>query len=83
MQSGVYRKVKASGRGKGGGIGELYQFLHIERDHYDGHERIAYIPLRIEPEWAGTVRVCSIIREDFERMFEWVGEGLPASQEKI
>jgi len=80
MRFGVYKKVKSSGKGKGTGVGELYQFLHIERDHYDGHEIIAYIPLRIEPEWAGTVRICSIIREDFERMFEYIGEGLPKGE---
>jgi hypothetical protein len=50
MKFGVYRKVKASGKGKGGGLGELYQFLLIARDHYSGEEFIIYIPLRIEPE---------------------------------
>lgn len=77
MKFGVYRKIKASGKGKGTGIGKLYQFLMIARDHYDGHHVIVYIPLRIEPEWAGTVRPCIIDRKDFERMFEFVGEGLP------
>jgi len=77
MQSGVYRKVQVSGKGKGGGIGELYQFLNLTRDHYTGAEGVVYIPLRIEPEWAGTLRCCYILREDFKRMFEYVGEGLP------
>jgi len=77
MQAGVYRKVRASGRGKGTGVGNLYQFLLLSRDHFDGHEYVTYIPLRIEPEWAGTVRPCTITREDFEQMFEYVGEGLP------
>jgi hypothetical protein len=36
-----------------------------------------YIPLRIEPEWAGTVRPCYMPRAAFERKFEYVGEGLP------
>jgi len=77
MKWGVYRKVQASGRGKGGGIGEFYQFLLLVRDHYDGSEGVVYIPLRVEPQWAGTVRPCYLPRADFERMFEFVGEGLP------
>ncbi len=77
MKYGVYRKVSVSGKGKGGGVGELYQFIGVGRDHHTGAESIIYIPLRIEPEWAGTVRMCVIAREDFERMFEYVGEGLP------
>lgn len=77
MRFGVYRKIKASGHGSGTGIGELYQFVNISRDHYTGEPLVTYIPLRIEPNWAGTVRNCTIPREDFERMFEFVAEGLP------
>lgn len=77
MKFGVYRKVKASGHGKGGGIGELYQFLLLARSHYTGAECVIYVPLRIEAEWAGTIRPCFIPRSDFEEMFEYVGEGLP------
>lgn len=77
MQFGVYRKVQSSGRGSGGGIGEFYQFLMLFRDHYTGEQSVIYVPLRIEPQWAGTVRCCGIPRADFERMFEYVGEGLP------
>lgn len=77
MKTGVYRKVKASGRGKGTGVGNLYQFLLLSRDHFTGEHLVTYVPLRIEPEWAGTVRCCTIGRMDFERMFEFVGEGLP------
>jgi hypothetical protein len=79
MMFGVYRKTEASGYGKGGGIGELYQFLLVARDHYSGAESIVYIPLRVEPEWAGTVRACILPRKDWEHMFEYVGEGLPKS----
>jgi len=78
MQAGVYRKVAVSGRGKGGGIGELYLFINLSRDHYGkGPDLVTYVPLRIEPEWAGTLRHCYLPRSDFERMFEYVGEGLP------
>jgi hypothetical protein len=77
MQDGVYRKIQVSGRGKGGGIGELYQYNGIHREHFTGEEYVSYIPLRIESEWAGTVRRCIIKRKDFEKMFEFVGEGLP------
>lgn len=38
-----------------------------------------YIPLRIEPEWAGTVRPCILERARFEAKFEYVSEGLPAN----
>lgn len=81
MRTGVYRKVQASGRGKGTGIGHYYQFLLLARDHFTGTHVVIYIPLRIEAEWAGTVRPCAIARADFERMFEFVGEGLPANPE--
>jgi hypothetical protein len=77
MKSGVYRKVKVSGKGKGTGVGELYQFVCVSRNHYTGEPSVLYIPLRIEPEWAGTLRFCDIPRKDFEEMFEYVGEGLP------
>jgi len=54
MKFGVYRKVQASGRGKGTGVGQLYQFVTLARDHYGkGPDLVAYTPLRIEPEWAG------------------------------
>jgi len=78
VQSGVYKKVKSSGRGQGGGVGELYQFIALTRNHYTGKQSVVYVPLRTEPEWAGTVRLCDIPREDFERMFEYLGEGLPS-----
>lgn len=77
MNDGVYRKVQVSGRGKGTGLDNLYQYLGLCREHFTGEEYVEYIPLRIEPEWAGTVRRCVIKRADFERMFEYVGEGLP------
>lgn len=77
MKFGVYRKVMVSGQGKGGGVGHLYQFLMLARYHHTGEEAVVYMPLRIEPEWAGTVRPCILSRLDFGRMFEYVGEGLP------
>ena len=77
MRWGVYKKIKSSGKGKGTGVGELYQFIGISRNHYDGKESVIYIPLRIEKDWAGTVRLCDIPIEDFETMFEFVDKGLP------
>jgi hypothetical protein len=68
MRTGVYRHKKN---------GHFYQFLLLVRDHHNGNEGVVYIPLRIEPEWAGTVRPCWIVREEFEEKFEYVGEGLP------
>jgi len=82
MKFGVYRKTKGREPKVEGhtstGIGMLYQFLLIARDHYTGDEVVVYIPLRVEPEWAGTVRACFMPRADFESRFEWIGEGLPA-----
>jgi hypothetical protein len=72
MQAGVYRKVE--GRT---GVGLFYQFLHLARHHTTGAQFVVYIPLRVEREWAGTVRPCVLERAEFERKFEFVGEGLP------
>ena|SRR5438876_3290002 len=55
MRTGVYRKKNN---------GKLYQFLLLARNHYDGAQAVVYIPLRVEPEWAGTVRPCWIPRGD-------------------
>jgi hypothetical protein len=72
MQSGLYRKIEGKT-----GVGMLYQFLHLARHHTTGKELIVYIPLRIEPEWSGTVRPCVLERELFEQKFVYVGERLP------
>lgn len=77
MKFGVYKKIEVSGRGQGGGLGEFYQFLLLVRDHYTGAESVIYTPLRMEPNWVETLRCCSIPRADFERMFIYVGEGVP------
>jgi len=74
MRVGVYEKIE--GRT---GKGQLYQFLLLAREHTTGEEQVVYIPLRIEPEWAGTVRPCVIPRCDFEQKFRWVGERVPAT----
>lgn len=73
MQSGIYRKTE--GRT---GVGHLYQFLLLARHHTTGAECVVYIPLRVEPEWSGTVRPCILERALFEAKFAYVGEGLPA-----
>lgn len=72
MRTGIYRKIEGKT-----GVGMLYQFLLLARDHTTGAESVIYIPLRVELEWAGTVRPCRIDRTEFERKFEYVGEGLP------
>lgn len=74
MNTGVYRKVV--GRT---GVGELYEFDCLCRHHTTGVEMVVYIPLRVEPAWAGTVRHCVLERDLFEQKFEYVGEGLPTS----
>jgi len=73
MQFGVYRKLE--GRT---GVGMLYQFLMLARHHTTGDQYVVYIPLRVEPAWAGTIRPCLLERAEFERKFEFVSEGLPA-----
>jgi hypothetical protein len=72
MRFGVYRKLE--GRT---GVGMLYQFLMLARHHTTGEQYVVYIPLRIEPEWAGTIRPCILERAKFEAKFEFVSEGLP------
>lgn len=74
MEFGIYKKI----RGKSG-IGMLYQFLMIARHHTTGDHYVVYIPLRIEPEWAGTIRPCVIDRAEFDSKFEFVSEGLPGA----
>jgi hypothetical protein len=76
MRTGVYRKVQ--GRT---GVGQLYEFDCLCRHHTTGEQFVVYIPLRVEPEWAGTVRHCALERALFEAKFEYVGEGLPTPME--
>lgn len=77
MRTGVYRKIQ--GRT---GVGQLYEFDCLCRHHTTGEEMVVYIPLRVEPEWAGTVRHCVLERFRFEEKFEYVGEGLPTPVER-
>lgn len=68
MRTGVYRKRSN---------GHFYQFLLLARNHYTGEQVVVYIPLRVEPEWAGTIRPCWMPRGDWDAKFEYLGEGLP------
>ncbi len=87
MLFGIYRKIKTRQEGqfsdpapenhRSTGVGQLYQFLMLARDHYDGHHVVIYIPLRIDPEWAGTIRPCCMRQDDFLDRFHFVGEALP------
>jgi hypothetical protein len=79
MITGVYQKVA----GNPASIGKLYVILGPAREHKGvGPDVVVYIPLRVEPEWAGTLRFCYLERTEFEREFRWVGEGLPAEVER-
>jgi len=69
---GVYRKLFGHT-----GVGMFYQFIAIARHHTTGEQFVVYIPLRVEPEWSGTVRHCILEREQFFQKFEFVSEGLP------
>jgi hypothetical protein len=73
MRTGIYRKNSN---------GHYYQFLLLARNHYSGEHAVVYIPLRIEHEWAGTIRPCWIPRGDFDMKFTYVGEGLPTPVDK-
>lgn len=79
MQTGIYRKV-----GGNSGIGKLYLLLTPARHHNVNNTEplVVYIPLRVEPEWAGTVRPCVIPRAEFDEKFAFVGEGLPDPVER-
>lgn len=69
---GVYRKMEGHT-----GVGMLYQLLMIARHHTTGEHFVVYIPLRVEPEWAGTIRPCILERDKFAQKFMFVSEGLP------
>ena len=75
IRVGVYRKKDTVTPERPQGF--LYHFLLLTRNHYTGAESVIYIPLRVEPEWAGTIRCCDIPRGDWDQKFEYVGEGLP------
>jgi len=80
IRCGVYRKrdtVTASRP-----TGYLYQLLCVARNHYTDEQVVVYIPLRVEPEWAGTVRFCWLPRGDWDSKFEYLGEGLPTPVER-
>lgn len=72
MEFGIYRKLTGKT-----GVGMLYQFIAVARHHTTGEEFIVYIPLRIEPEWSGTVRHCILEKNKFNEKFEFISEGLP------
>lgn len=72
MEFGIYKKIEGKT-----GVGLLYQFLMLARHHTTGEEYVVYIPLRIEPEWAGTIRPCILDRIKFNKKFRFVSEGLP------
>jgi hypothetical protein len=74
IRVGVYRKKDTVTAERPQGF--LYLLLTLSRNHYTSEESVIYVPLRVEPEWTGP-RVCDIPRGDWDRKFEYVGEGLP------
>lgn len=69
MQAGVYANKKHPQ--------DYYLLIGLARDHHTNEEIIVYVPLRVEPEWAGTARMAYRTVEDFKANFDWVGERLP------
>lgn len=57
--------------------GNYYLMLGLARCHRSGIEHIVYVPLRVEPEWAGTARMAIRTVEDFDSSFSYIGERLP------
>lgn len=57
--------------------GNYYLLLGLARGHHDNREQVVYIPLRVEPEWAGTARMALRPPEDFKATFRFVGSKLP------
>lgn len=56
---------------------DKYLLIGLARQHYTNEEVIVYVPLRIEPQWAGTARMSYRTVEDFNENFEWVDDRLP------
>jgi len=77
MEWGIYEKVEGHT-----GVGKLYQVLLLARHHTSGEEVVVYIPLRVEPEWAGTLRPCFLERAAFLRKFQYLSERLPTPVER-
>lgn len=69
MQAGIYTNNKHPN--------DKYLFIGLARQHDTNEEIIVYVPLRVEPEWAGTARMCYRTVEDFNASFTWVGDRLP------
>ena len=58
----------------------FYLLLGPARDHATGEERVAYIPLAVNPKWNGTARIALRTPEDFRANFTWVSERQPNIQ---
>jgi hypothetical protein len=65
---------------------ELYLLIGLCRMHNScsgpeaseaGDEFVAYVPLRVEPEWAGTARIALRPVAEFQEEFAYVGARLP------
>lgn len=73
LRSGVYKHKD-----------NLYLLIGLCRMHDSscvsedlGDEFVAYIPLRVEPEWSGTARIALRTLKDFNEEFTYVGLRLP------
>jgi hypothetical protein len=69
VNSGVYEHVRHPGN--------YYLLIGLARDHHTDEESVVYVPLRVEPEWAGSARMALRRVEDFDANFKWVGYRLP------
>lgn len=69
MNAGVYEHDRHPGN--------YYLLIGLARDHHSDEEFVVYVPLRVEPEWAGTARMALRTPHDFTETFTWVGARLP------
>lgn len=56
--------------------GNAYLLIGLCRKHDTGEEFVAYVPLRVEPEWEGTARIALRPVEEFNAKFTWHGARL-------
>lgn len=73
MNAGIYINKKRPN--------DKYLLIGLARHSHTNEEVIVYVPLRVEPEWAGTARMSYRTVEDFNENFEWVGDRLPIAEE--
>lgn len=55
----------------------FYLLIGLARDHDTDDEYVVYIPLRVDPEWAGSARMALRPLDEFLAKFTYRGLRLP------